>query len=117
VSYAGLPASFECLLILASNITIMKRRPQLVGHNNESLDPGSTPAKIVPEAPVHFLGLQGACVVIVDDQETARIALGEMIRGVDPEITTVLSAEPTKRLSGWASMNPTSSLQITACSR
>lgn len=42
------------------------------------------------EAPVHILGLRGASVVIVDDQETARIALDQMIRGIDPGISTFL---------------------------
>ena len=40
------------------------------------------------EAPVHVLGLKGASVVIIDDQETARLALDEMIRGIDPGIST-----------------------------
>src|SRR6266699_6912042 len=48
---------------------------------------GFTPAL---EAPVHVLGLQGASVVIVDDQETARVLLDEMIRGIDPGIATAL---------------------------
>jgi len=42
------------------------------------------------EAPVHILGLKGASVVIVDDQETARVALDKMIRGIDPGISTFL---------------------------
>ena len=51
-------------------------------------NPRSTPVTPALEAPVHILGLQGASVVIVDDQETARIALDEMIRGIDPGIST-----------------------------
>src|SRR5262245_41916154 len=49
-------------------------------------------APITPalEAPVHVLGLQGASVVIVDDQETARVALDQMIRAIDPGISTVV---------------------------
>ena len=43
-----------------------------------------------PRASVHVLGLQDASVVIIDDQETARIALDEMIRGIDPKISTSL---------------------------
>ena len=50
---------------------------------------GFTPAL---EAPVHVLGLQGASVVIVDDQETARVLLDGMIRGIDPGIETSLFA-------------------------
>ncbi len=53
-----------------------------------------------PSAPVHVLGLQGASVVIVDDQETARIALDEMIRGIDPSISTSLFANGPEAL-GW----------------
>jgi len=51
-------------------------------------------------APVHVLGLQGASVVIVDDQETARIALEEMIGGIDPGISTSLFANGLEAL-GW----------------
>ena len=53
-------------------------------------NPGSRSMPVTPavEAPVHILGLQGASVVIVDDQETARIALDQMIRGIDPGIST-----------------------------
>src|SRR5260221_6754153 len=51
-------------------------------------------------APVHVLGLQGASVVIVDDQETARIALEEMIGGIDPGISTALFANGLEAL-GW----------------
>jgi two-component system response regulator RpfG len=49
---------------------------------------------------VHVLGLQGVSVVIVDDQETARIALDEMIRGIDPSISTFLFAGGLEAL-GW----------------
>jgi CheY-like chemotaxis protein len=42
------------------------------------------------QAEVHVLGLQGVSVVIIDDQETARVALDEMIRGIDPNISTSL---------------------------
>src|SRR5215510_3154652 len=41
-------------------------------------------------ASVHVLGLQEASVAIIDDQETARVALDEMIRGIDPNISTFL---------------------------
>ncbi len=66
----------------------------------------TTPSpRIVPvtpalQAPVHVLGLQGASVVIVDDQETARLALDQMIRGIDPGISTVLFAGGAEAL-GW----------------
>lgn len=39
---------------------------------------------------MHVHGLQGASVVIVDDHESARIALDEMIRDIDPSISTTL---------------------------
>lgn len=55
-------------------------------------NPNSRSASTRPalEAPVHLLGLQGASVVIIDDQETARLALDEMVRGIDPGIATSL---------------------------
>jgi response regulator RpfG family c-di-GMP phosphodiesterase len=60
---------------------------------------GSNPSRSLPgdrvsapQASVHILGLQGASVVIIDDQETARIALDQMIRGIDPNISTKLFA-------------------------
>ena len=53
-----------------------------------NLSSRSMPMTPAVEAPVHILGLQGASVVIVDDQETARIALDQMIRGIDPGIST-----------------------------
>jgi len=56
------------------------------------------------EAPVHVLGLQGASVVIVDDQETARVALDQMVRGVDPGIATFLFAGATDALN-WLSQH------------
>src|SRR6266851_546950 len=55
-----------------------------------SPDPRHAPPESAVEAPVHILGLKGASVVIVDDQETARVALDEMIRGIDPGISTFL---------------------------
>jgi response regulator RpfG family c-di-GMP phosphodiesterase len=42
--------------------------------------------------PVPALGLHGACVVIVDDQDSARTTLDSMIRGIDPGISTALCA-------------------------
>src|SRR5258708_17421377 len=61
-----------------------------------------SPSLRVPSsrAPVHILGLQGTAVVIVDDQETARLALDEVIRGIDPGISTVLFANGLEAL-GW----------------
>ena len=55
-----------------------------------SPDPRHAPPEFAVEAPVHILGLKGASVVIVDDQETARLALDEMIRSIDPGISTFL---------------------------
>ena len=51
------------------------------------------------EAPIHILGLKGASVVIIDDQETARVALDEMIRGIDPGISSVLFADGGEALA------------------
>src|SRR5689334_20949983 len=64
----------------------------------------SRPMPLTPaiEAPVHVLGLQGGSVVIVDDQETARLALDQMVRGIDPGITTVLFSNATETLD-WLS--------------
>ena len=64
-------------------------------------DPSPFAMPVTPaiEAPVHVLGLQGASVVIVDDQETARIALDQMIKGVDPGISTFLFASGIEALA------------------
>jgi len=43
-------------------------------------------------------------VVIIDDQETARVALDEMIRGIDPDITTSLFASGIDALA-WLEHN------------
>src|SRR6266702_2111555 len=64
---------------------------------------GFTPAL---EAPVHVLGLQGASVVIVDDQETARVLLEEMIRGIDPGIETSLFASGIEALAWLEQREP-----------
>lgn len=48
---------------------------------------------------MHVLGLQGASVVIVDDLETARSTLDEMIRGIDPDISTALFAGGVEALA------------------
>src|SRR5437879_2007182 len=64
---------------------------------------GFTPAL---EAPVHVLGLQGASVVIVDDQETARFLLDEMIRGIDPGIETSLFASGIEALAWLEQREP-----------
>ena len=58
------------------------------------------------EAPVQALGLHGALVVIVDDQETARIALDEMIRGIDPGISTSLFAGGAEALEWLVQHEP-----------
>src|SRR5438309_1930610 len=57
---------------------------------------GFTPAL---EAPVHVLGLQGASVVIVDDEETARFLLDEMMRGIDPGIESSVFASGIEALA------------------
>jgi CheY-like chemotaxis protein len=54
--------------------------------------PSSMPLAPAQRAGVHVLGLQGASVVIIDDLETARSLLNEMIRGIDPRISTYLFA-------------------------
>jgi len=48
----------------------------------------SVPKARPHDAPVHVLGLRGASVVIVDDEDTARSVLDQMVRGIDPEIST-----------------------------
>ena len=58
------------------------------------------------EAPVHVLGLQGASVVIVDDQETARLALDQMIKGIDPGISTFLFPGGAEALEWLAEHEP-----------
>lgn len=71
-------------------------------------DPSPPAAPVTPaiEAPVHVLGLQGASVVIVDDQETARVALDQMIKGVDPGISTFLFASGIEALAWLAEHEP-----------
>jgi CheY-like chemotaxis protein len=68
--------------------------------------PRSMPVTPAVEAPVHILGLQGASVVIVDDQETARIALDQMIRGIDPGISTFLFAGGAEALAWLGEHEP-----------
>jgi CheY-like chemotaxis protein len=68
-----------------------------------SPDPRHAPPEFSVEAPVHILGLKGASVVIVDDQETARLALDEMIRGIDPGISTFLFSGGVEALA-WLEM-------------
>ena len=72
--------------------------------------PSSDPRHASPEAatgaPVHILGLKGASVVIVDDQETARVALDEMIRGIDPGISTFLFSGGVEALAWLESQEP-----------
>jgi len=61
--------------------------------------PPPVPVTPVREAPVHVLGLRGASVVIVDDLQTARALLDEMIRGIDPGISTSLFASGPEALA------------------
>ncbi len=61
--------------------------------------PRAVPVTPAVEAPVHVLGLQGSSVAIVDDQETARVALDQMIRGIDPGISTFLFAGGAEALA------------------
>ena len=72
--------------------------------------PSSDPRHASPEAamgaPVHILGLKGASVVIVDDQETARVALDEMIRGIDPGISTFLFSGGVEALAWLETQEP-----------
>jgi|SRR5882724_9897600 len=65
-----------------------------------------SPAASGREAPVHVLGLQGASVAIVDDLESARGLLDEMIRGVDPGISTFLFAGGAEALAWLESHEP-----------
>lgn len=51
------------------------------------------------DAPVHVLGLRGASVVIVDDEDTARAVLDQMVRGIDPEIATAVFASGAEALA------------------
>jgi CheY-like chemotaxis protein len=69
-----------------------------------SFNPRPMPLTPAIEAPVHVLGLQGASVVIVDDQETARIALDQMVRGIDAGIATFLFGAATDALE-WLSQH------------
>ena len=72
----------------------------------QSPDPRRAPPDPGIEAPVHILGLQGASVVIVDDQETARVALDEMIRSIDPGISTVLFSGGVEALAWLDDQEP-----------
>jgi two-component system response regulator RpfG len=45
------------------------------------------------------LGLRGASVAIVDDEETARTVLDQMVRGIDPEIETAVFPSGGEALS------------------
>jgi two-component system response regulator RpfG len=65
-----------------------------------------SPAASAREAPVYVLGLQGASVVIVDDLDSARLLLDEMIRGVDPGISTFLFAGGAEALAWLGSYEP-----------
>jgi DNA-binding response OmpR family regulator len=60
---------------------------------------GPGPSAPAREAQVRVLGLQGASVAIVDDLDSARHLLDEMIRGVDPGISTALFAGGAEALS------------------
>lgn len=56
------------------------------------------------DAPVHVLGLRGASVAIVDDEDTARTVLDQMVRGIDPEISTSVFASGGEALE-WLKGN------------
>ena len=71
-----------------------------------NLGPRPAPLEHGVEAPVHILGLQGASVVIVDDQETARVALDEIIRGIDPGISTFLFSGGVEALQWLENQEP-----------
>jgi two-component system response regulator RpfG len=60
----------------------------------------------VSDTPVHVLGLQGASVAIIDDQETARLSLDEMIRGIDPGVSTFLFATGIEALAWLQDHDP-----------
>jgi CheY-like chemotaxis protein len=64
----------------------------------------SVPKARPHDAPVHVLGLRGASVVIVDDEDTARAVLDQMVRGIDPEISTSLFASGAEALE-WLRAN------------
>jgi CheY-like chemotaxis protein len=72
----------------------------------QSLDSRHARPESGVEAPVHILGLQGASVVIVDDQETARVALDEMIRAIDPGISTFLFSGGVEALAWLEEQEP-----------
>lgn len=69
-------------------------------------NPRTAPITPAVEAPVHVLGLQGASVVIVDDQETARVALDQMIRAIDPGISTFVFAGGAEALTWLGAHEP-----------
>jgi len=60
----------------------------------------------VADTSVHVLGLQGASVAIIDDQETARLSLDEMIRGIDPGVSTFLFANGIEALTWLEDHDP-----------
>jgi CheY-like chemotaxis protein len=62
----------------------------------------SMPPVSAPEAPVHAPGLRGAMVVIVDDEDTARTVLDQMVRGIDPEVSTAVFASAGEALAWLA---------------
>jgi len=66
--------------------------------------PSTAPDASTRDAHVHVLGLQGASVAIVDDLDSARYLLDEMIRGVDPGISTFLFASAAEALA-WLERN------------
>jgi len=64
-----------------------------------STGPSHAPSASAREAHVYVFGLRGASVVIVDDLDSARSLLDEMIRGVDPGISTSLFAGGAEALA------------------
>jgi CheY-like chemotaxis protein len=69
-------------------------------------DPRNAASEPGVEITVHVLGLRGASVVIVDDQETARLALDVMIRGIDPGISTRLFSGGAEALAWLEDQEP-----------
>jgi CheY-like chemotaxis protein len=87
--------------------TVARRASVIEGGSMSGSSPHVVPSvpKARPfDAPVHVLGLRGASVVIVDDEDTARTVLDQMVRGVDPEISTAVFPSGGEALA-WLKTN------------